>query len=111
MKKLIALVLALLMAFSASVVAFAADAEAPAEGETTAAAEDDGFNIEDLPFWTIKPGLKVAKIVLKIAKVFLKIALIFNAKGVIEKLQEFIKNLVPEEPNEEPSTAPAAELA
>ena len=47
MKKLIALVLALLMAFSASVVAFAADAEAPAEGEkTTAAAEDDGFNID-----------------------------------------------------------------
>ncbi len=108
MKKLIALVLALLMAFSASVVAFAADAEAPAEGETTAAAEDDGFNIEDLPFWTIKPGLKVAKIVLKIAKVFLKIALIFNAKGVIEKLQEFIKGFEkPSEPEVPNTTAPA----
>lgn len=108
MKKLIALVLALLMAFSACVVAFAADAEAPAESETTAAAEDDGFNIEDLPFWTLKPGLKVAKIALKLAKVFLKLALIFNATGVAEKIQEFIKNLLPEEPAEEPSTTALA---
>lgn len=107
MKKLLALVLALLMAFSACVVAFAADAEAPAE-ETTAAAEDEGFDPMDIPAWTIGPGLKVAKIALKLAKVFLKIALIFNATGVAEKIQEFIKNLLPEEPAEEPATtAPA----
>ena len=56
----------------------------------------------------IKPGLKVAKIVLKIAKVFLKIALIFNAKGVIEKLQEFIKGFEkPSEPEVPNTTAPA----
>ena len=110
MKKLIALVLALLMACSACVVAFAADAEAPAaEESTTAAAEDDGFNFEDIPAWTIGPGLKIAKIALKIAKVFLKIALIFNAKGVIEKIQDFINSI--EKPDEEPVTTPAAELA
>lgn len=109
MKKLLALVLALLMAFSACVVAFAADAEAPAEVETTAAAEDEGFDPMDIPAWTIGPGLKVAKIFLKLAKVFLKIALIFNAQGVIEKLQEFINGI--EKPDGETETTAAAQLA
>ena len=96
MKKVIALILALIMAFSMGTVAFAGDDDAtsettvntpvegnqeetpdgePSEDETTGdeTAEDSLLGeydwILDLPFGTVKPALKIAKIVLKLAKV------------------------------------------
>ena len=92
MKKLIALLLALLMMFSVVTVAFAADGEPE---DTTAAAEEnsnaalesiiklligDG-SIENMPVGTAKAGLKIAKIFLKLAKAFIKVG---DALGFID---------------------------
>ena len=94
MKKIISLLLALLMAFSVVTVAFA-------EGDTTVdlpeISEDNGDKEEgvesiidlgeyqwilDLPFWTVKPALKFAKIAFKLVSVYLKVGKIF---GVVEQ--------------------------
>lgn len=98
MKKLISLLLAVLMVFSLVTVAFAADEAtdapetenteniAPEEGEegTESVIPDLGeYNwILDLPFWTVGPALKFAKIALKLVSVYLKVAKIF---GLVEK--------------------------
>lgn len=111
MKKVIALVLAMIMLFSTGMVAFAADAEAPAE-PTTAASEEE-FNPMDLPAWMIPVALKLGKIALKIAKVFVKIATIFGIvdKGdLVNKITDFINGLV-KPGDSEPTTAPAAQVA
>ena len=89
MKKIIALLLALMMTFSVATVAFATEAEAPeADTETTApeASEEDKpvsdqldemlgeYDwILDLPAESILPALKIAKILLKFLKVYVKI--------------------------------------
>lgn len=120
MKKLIALVLALIMAFSACVVAFAADAEAPETGTTVAAEEEEGFDPMDIPAWTIGPGLKIAKIFAKLAKVVLKLALILKATGLADLLQSFIDKTEEPAPDDtapedsapvETPAAPAADAA
>lgn len=122
MKKLIALVLALIMAFSACVVAFAADAEEPAPetGTTVAAEEEEGFDPMDIPAWTIGPGLKIAKIFAKLAKVVLKLALILKATGLADLLQSFIDKTEEPAPDDtapedsapvETPAAPAADAA
>lgn len=101
MKKLISLLLALIMTFSVVTVAFAtgegADAEtttaapagdettdAPADGEEAEGEQDFGDLqwIMDLPFWTAKSGLKIAKIAFKLVSVYLTIAKIF---GLVEE--------------------------
>lgn len=94
MKKIISLFLALLMAFSVVTVAFATDAEVSEETSTTAPAEgteEDADEIIDLgeyqwildlPFWTVKPALKFAKIAFKLVSVYLKVAKIF---GLVEE--------------------------
>ena len=99
MKKIISLFLALLMVFSITTVAFAEDAAADdsqtttqpsgdadegGEGESEAAPEtDDTLQwLLDLPFWTVGPALKFAKIALKLVKVYVKLAIIF---GIIDK--------------------------
>ena len=113
MKKVIALVLAMIMLFSTGMVAFAADAEVPAEPTTAASDSEDSFDPMDLPAWMIPVALKLGKIALKIAKVFVKIATIFGIvdKGdLVNKITDFINGLV-NSGNEEPSTEPAAQLA
>ncbi len=92
MKKLIALLLAVLMMFSVVTVAFAAEGDPE---DTTAAAEEnsnaaldsiiklligDG-SIENMPVGTAKAGLKIAKIFLKLAKAFIKVG---DALGIID---------------------------
>ena len=90
MKKIIALILALIMTFSMGTVAFAQEDTAPAD-DTSAAAPEEGADEEeagdfdwllDLPFWTVKPALKIAKIALKFAKVYVKLGVIF---GFVDK--------------------------
>jgi hypothetical protein len=131
MKKIIALLLALVMTFSVATVAFAADdvaddattTTAPAEGENT---EDGAFDIDDidlgefswlldLPLWTAKPLLKVAKIALKFVKVYFKLSeLVGNIPdGVADQLEQIIKDTIAkaEQDSAEPETTTAAAIA
>ena len=133
MKKLISLLLAVLMVFSLVTVAFAADeaTDAPEteNTETVAPDEEEGTEslipdlgeydwILDLPFWTVGPALKFAKIALKLVSVYLKVAKIF---GLVEKdMEDYIIDLLTgmikdaenggaaDEEATEPSTDPAA---
>lgn len=133
MKKVISLLLAILMAFSAVTVAFATDAgaadpdvdvSAPVEGEEGEEGESEEAPVDlgefqwilDLPFWTVGPALKFAKIALKLVNVYLKVAKIF---GIVDKdmgdmIMEAILDMIENSQNaengeaEEPSTeAPA----
>ena len=99
MKKIIALLLALIMTFSVATVAFATEAEAPAEDtETTAPVETpeedkkisdqlgemlgEYEKLLDLPFGVVGPALKIAKIALKFLKVYLKLCDVFHLDPV-----------------------------
>lgn len=102
MKKIIALLLAVIMTFSLGTVAFATDADLPAEETTTAVSGEDEGEAEgqldwllDLPFWTLGPGSWFAKMALKLVTVFVKIAAflkIVESTGILEKIQEIIDN-------------------
>lgn len=111
MKKVIALILAIIMTLSIGVVAFAAD-ETPAEPTTTATETgDEEFNPMDLPAWLIPVALKLGKIALKIAKVFVKIATAFgiiNSGDIIEKITDFINGIQKPDTKPEATTAPQA---
>ena len=98
MKKVISLFLALLMAFSLVTVAFATDAEPTTEPTTAAPVEGEGDEADsiipdlgefdwilDLPFWTVGPALKFAKIAFKLVSAYLKVAKIF---GIVDKDME-----------------------
>ena len=120
MKKIIALLLALIMTFSVATVAFAT------EGETTDVATEEkasdkvaefieGYEwILDLPAGSILPALKIAKIALKFVKVYVKICNVFNLDPMetgkflfdyITKVVEENKDKLPE--NLIPETTPA----
>lgn len=130
MKKFISLLLAVLMAFSFVTVSFAegettteapevteAPEEAPENGEETTDFGDLQW-ILDLPFWTVKSGLKFAKVAVKLIAVYLKVAKIF---GLVEKdmddmlidaIMQLIQNTengetLPEEEATTTTTAPA----
>ena len=115
MKKFIALLLAILMTFSVATVAFAAEGttDAPA-GEDNALGVDLGeFSwILDLPLWTAKPLLKIAKIALKFVKVYFKLSeLVGNIPdGVADQLEQIIKDTIAkaEQDSAEPETTAAA---
>lgn len=112
MKKVISIVLAMVMLFSTGVVAFAADAEAPA-GETTTVADEnteESFDFSNLPAWMIPVMLKVAKIALKLAKAFVKVGTvigIIDTGDLVQKITDFINGLVNNPGDAEPTTAPA----
>ena len=125
MKKIIALLLALIMTFSVSTVAFATDAEVTPDTETTAPEGEadvmdtiEGFLGEydwilDLPFETVKPALKVAKIALKLVLVYVKICNAFNldpmetAKGIFEYISKVAEEYKAENPEVDPEATPA----
>lgn len=122
MKKFIALILALIMTFSIGTVAFAqGEADAPADTETTAPIEGEGEGEEeageldwilDLPFWTVGPAFKFAKIALKLVKVYIKIAAIFgiiDTSDIISQIVDMITNAENSQPEAEETTAPAVE--
>ena len=117
MKKIIALVLALIMTFSVATVAFATEAEVetPATEESADAQLKEMLGeyawILDVPAGTIAPALKLAMFALKLAKIYIKICGIFNLDPVATagKLVEFAKVQLEKYNAEE--TAPAALLA
>ncbi len=88
MKKIIALLLTLIMTFSLASVAFATEGEVAPEAPET---EADGSVVDkaeellgeyswilDLPASSLKPALKIAKILLKFLKVYVKICSAFG---------------------------------
>ena len=96
MKKLIAVLLAVLMMFSVVTVAFAEGEADDTTTTTAAAAEEENSNaaldsiiklligdgsIENMPVGTAKAGLKIAKVFLKLAKAFIKVG---DALGFID---------------------------
>ncbi len=123
MKKIIALLLAVIMTFSLGTVAFATDAEAPAEDETTTVAEGEVTGTEeeeagdfdwllDLPFWTVGPALKFAKVALKLVKVFVKVGTIFglvDTSDIIGQIVDLIASSQNAEGEAETTVAPEAE--
>lgn len=132
MKKIISLFLALLMAFSVVTVAFAEDATAPEAGESTTLPEggetegeenegsEDGSTaipdlgefdwILDLPFWTVGPAFKLAKIAFKLVKAYLKVAKIFGMVDqdmedmIVGVITDMIKNAQNGEAEQAPGT-------
>ena len=133
MKKIIALLLAFVMCFSVGTVAFATD-----EVETTTAVGEDVTDTEstdttvdeetsdeetteeepllgeydwilDLPFSTVGPALKLAKIILKFAKIYVKLAIIFGimdkeeiTRPIMDLLQSILKDQTGEGTTETP---------
>ena len=124
MKKVISLLLAILMAFSFVTVAFAegeatedtntevADPNAPADGEEAPVDLGEFQWILDLPFWTVGPALKFAKIALKLVNVYLKVAKIFGlveqdmSDMIIGAIMDMIENSQNAENGEEAPEAP-----
>lgn len=100
MKKFLALVLAIIMAFSVVTVAFATDAQAPEADTTTTAPSDEATGeagsldwLLDLPVWTLKPGSKILKIALKLVKAFVKVAMAFgiiDAGDIIDQIMGIV---------------------
>ncbi len=95
MKKLISILLAVLMMFSLVTVAFAetevtdientavVDENVKEDGTEDGAIDLGEYDwILDLPFWTVGPAFKLAKIALKLVNVFLKVGKIF---GLVDK--------------------------
>ncbi len=121
MKKFISILLAMLMVFSLATVAFA-EGETTTEPEVSAPAEDGSIIpdlgdydwILDLPFWTVGPALKFAKIALKLVNVYLKVAKIFGLvdKDLSDYIMEAIVGMMENaEKGEETETAPEATTA
>ncbi|MBR2417970.1 MAG: hypothetical protein IKB12_05000 [Clostridia bacterium] len=117
MKKFISLLLALVMTFSVATIAFAADEtttlpDTSTDVETEPGTEEGDLGdfqwLLDLPLWTAKPLLKVAKVALKFVKVYLKISAVFNniPDEVVDGVEQAIKDII--ENAQKPETAPAA---
>ena len=103
MKKIIALLLALIMTFSVGTLAFAEGEtiEEPAPEKTVIEQAEELLGeyswILDLPAGSILPALKIAKIALKFLKVYVKLCGVFGldpmetAQGIFEYLGKVVE--------------------
>ena len=120
MKKIIALLLTLVMAFSLASVAFATEGDVVTEapeteenGSLADSAEDllgEYSWILDLPAESLKPALKIAKIALKFLKVYVKICDAFglDPMDTAKFLFDYIGGVVEENKDKIPEiTVPA----
>ena len=114
MKKVISLLLALLMAFSFMTVASAEEttAEAPETSESTDIIPEGALGeydwILDLPFWTVGPALKFAKIAFKLVSAYLKVAKIFGL--VDQDMEDIILDVITSLINGEEVQLPSIEI-
>ena len=106
MKKIIALLLALIMTFSVATIAFAEGEEAVEKDELAEMLGEYAW-ILDVPAGTIAPALKVAMFALKLAKIYIKFCNLFNLDPTTTagKLVDFAKVQI--EKYGEANTAPA----
>lgn len=121
MKKLLALLLALIMTFSLGTVAFAEGEDATPDTDATEAVDgnedesaDDLAWLLDLPFWTVGPALKFAKIALKLVKVYVKLGIIFgfiDKDEIIDQIENLIADAMNQTETQEPVTGEAADAA
>ena len=134
MKKIIALLLALVMAFSMSTVAFVAfaeDASDPAGETTTVPAEDgnknpfEGMTEEEIMDFIMGLDMHTVKFLFHVAKIGVKIAFVLDKLGFIDlspiknAILDAVWNIISDyikQPGEEPSEpgttgVPSTELA
>lgn len=113
MKKLLCVFLAVVMMFTMTTVAFAVD-PAPADSTTTAD-EETTVPQEHIPFWQVKVGLKVGKIIIKITKALVKVGMalgLLKSDELLQKVMEMFGQLqTPSEPTTQAPTTVAAPAA
>ncbi len=119
MKKILALVLALIMTFSLCTVAFA-EGEVAEDETTTEAVVDEGTEeagdfdwLLDLPFWTVKGGAKIAKIALKLVIVIVKVGSVFGLVDTTDIIGQIMDLIASSQSGdvEETTTAPVETTA
>lgn len=88
MKKIIAILLAMLMTFSFATVVFAEDAAAGGEGTTEVAPEGsnplEDMTEEEIMEMIMNLDMYQVKTILKIAKIAVKLAFVFDKLGIID---------------------------
>lgn len=112
MKKLISILLAILMIFSITTVAFAESGDVNEDVTVTDNADDDSSSIDDVPAWALKVGPKFAKVILKIVKIFVKIAMalgLIDTDEIVDQIASAINGATSAQPEE--STVPATVAA
>ena len=108
MKKIIALLLALIMTFSVATIAFAEGEEAVEKDELAEMLGEYAW-ILDVPAGTIAPALKVAMFALKLAKIYIKFCNLFNLDPTTTagKIVDFVVEKLEDAQVQQPETAPA----
>lgn len=123
MKKFIALLLALVMAFSVTVVAFAAEEDTGSDAEVTTPGDEPTYGelgwteeeiidfVMNLPAGAVLHG---AKMIIKVAKIAIKIALVLDKLHIIDlspiknaifnmvadMIKDIVESQLPEDPTE-----------
>ena len=115
MKKILSILLALVMIFTMTTIAFAAGEDDSNEPDVSVSENEDdttkGSGLEDIPLWQVKVGAKVGKVIVKIVIAFVKVGLalgIIDSDELIQKVKDMFG--ITDEDSSEPTTAaPTAE--
>ena len=120
MKKIISVFLAIVMIFTVTTIAFAAEdpTDEPTVDESTTVESEETTggildNVEDLPLWTVKVGLKVGKVIIKIVAVIVKVGMalgLIDSDELLQKVKDMFGGNTDEVP-EETTTETVAAIA